>query len=503
MFDNDISEKDRLIKMLLVEDSASSAALISDSLQTMSGQLVVSVVTTITEARTWLDNNTPDLAIVDLNLPDGKGTVLLPLDKNKAHFPIILMTGAGSEVDAVEAIKSGAMDYLVKTPAVISELPIIIERALRQWGYVLRQRLTEDALRDSEDRFRSIFITAAAGMVVISPFNNIMQVNPAFCRYTGYLEEELLNRTIHELTHPDDLLCVVAMYEDLFAQKMTSVDCERRYIRKDGSVVWGHVSLSCILGSDRTPAYCIALVQDISLRKALEDKLLQANRELDAFVHTVSHDLRSPLTPIIGYLQFILDQHSGELSTEVNEMLQEVLRQGDRMHLMLEDLLALATVGGVEPPTSPVCGEEVLSEIMRGFTADPRSCRVTMLANKLPDLLIPKTLYRQILDNLVSNAIRYGGDNPVEVGGERCGSKVRLIVRDYGSGVPDEEKERIFELFYRGTTVRDISGTGIGLATVRKIARLHNGSAWVEDAPGGGSLFIVELQDDCALSVTN
>jgi PAS domain S-box-containing protein len=483
------------INVLLVEDSASAAAMIRDSLQSIPGELVVKVATTIAEARTWLDYNTPDLAIVDLNLPDGKGTVLLPMERNQAHFPIIIMTDAGSEVEAVEAIKSGAIDYLVKSPEVIRDLPKVIGSALRQWGYVIRQRLTEDALLDSEERFRSIFVTAAAGMVVVSPFNNIMQVNPAFCRFCGYSEEELLSRRIDDLTHPDDRQRVAAMYDDLFAMQMSSLDCERRYIRKDGSVVWGHVSLSCILGPDRTPAYCIALVQDISLRKALEEKLLQANRELDAFVHTVSHDLRSPLTPIIGYLQFILEQHAEELSPAVIEMLGEVLRQGERMHAMLEDLLALATVGMVEPPASPVCGDELLAEVMHSFSADPRFCRMKIQADKLPDLKIPKTLYRQILDNLVGNAIRYAGDKLIEVRGERRGGTARLSVRDYGSGVPAEEKERIFELFYRGTTGKEVTGTGIGLATVRKIARLHHGSAWVEDAPGGGSLFIVELQD--------
>lgn len=495
MFYRENPDSEKRLNLLLVEDSASAAALISNSLQQSGDRLAVTVVSTIAEARAWLDYNTPDLAIVDLNLPDGKGTILLPFDRSKAHFPIILMTSAGSEVDAVEAIKSGAIDYLVKSPEVIHELPRVIERALRQWGYVIRQRLTEDALRDSEDRFRSIFVTAAAGMVVVSPFKNIMQVNPAFCRFCGYSEGELLNRRIDELTHPDDRHRVAAMYEDLFDMKMTAIDCERRYIRKDGSIVWGHVSLSCIFGTDRTPAYCIALVQDISLRKALEEKLLLVNRELDAFVHTVSHDLRSPLTPIIGYLQFILEQCAVELSPSVMEMLQEVLRQGERMQAMLEDLLALATVGTVEPPAEPVCGDDLLKEIMLAYAADPRSSKVKVLAEKLPDLLIPKTLYRQILDNLVGNAIRYAGDNLIEVSGERRGGKVRLSVRDYGSGVPDEEKERIFELFCRGTTGREMTGTGIGLATVRKIARLHNGAAWVEDAPGGGSLFVVELQD--------
>lgn len=480
--------------LLLVEDSKSTATLISDSLLETSGQLAVTVATTIAEARTWLDYNTPDLAIVDLNLPDGKGTALLPLDQNKAHFPIIIMTAAGSEMEAVEAIKAGAVDYLVKTPEVIGSLPRIVDRALRQWDNILKQRLTEDALRESEERFRSIFQTAAAGMVVISLFKNILQVNPAFCTFTGYSEEELLNMSILDITLLNDHGKISGIYDDLFSLASRSVDCERRYLRKDGTIVWGHVSDACILGGDGLPAYAIGLVQDISMRKALEEQLLQANRELDAFVHTVSHDLRSPLTPIIGYVQFIQDEYAAELPPAVNEILAEVLSQGVRMHMMLEDLLALATVGKVEPPTLSVCGDEVLKEVLLRFSSGQPGENEVIAAATLPDLLVPKTLYLQILDNLVGNALHYAAGKPVEVWGERKGSVARLLVRDHGPGVPDEEKKKIFELFSRGSTGRKISGTGIGLAIVQKIARLHKGSAWVEDAPGGGSVFIVELK---------
>lgn len=490
------SENDmyRLITILLVQGSADTVHMIRDSLAKAEPLYSVVAVSSIAEARDWLDENTPDLVIADLVLPDGRGTILLPFDKNSAHFPIIFTTEGGNEAEVVGAIKAGAMDYILKAPESLARISKVIERALRQWGYVVRQRLTEDALRESEERFRSIFQTAAAGMVVISPFKNIIQVNSAFCTFTGYSEDELLNRCIIDVTHPLDRDKISAMYDDLFSLKARSCDCERRYIRKDGSLVWGHVSVACILGGDGRPAYAIALVQDISLRKALEEQLLQANRELDAFVHTVSHDLRSPLTPVIGYVQFILDQYGSELPSAVNEMLSEVLSQGERMHLMLEDLLALATVGKLDPPSNPVPGDEVLKDILMRFSSGQENDGGVVTTSALPDMLIPKTLYLQILDNLVGNALHYAGGKPVEVSGERKGSVVRLLVRDYGPGIPDGEKTRIFELFFRGTTGRKISGTGIGLATVQKIARIHNGSAWVEDAPGGGSIFVVELK---------
>jgi len=483
------------ITLLLVSGSDQFANEIKSILSTMQPEVYPAIARTLAEARSWLDNNTPDLAIVDLNLPDGKGTLLLPFDRSIAHFPIVLMSDAGNEIEAVDAIKAGALDYLVKSPELFSELKLVIERSLKQWGFILRQRLIEDALRDSEERFRSIFYTAAAGMVLVSPLMSIMQVNPAFCRFTGYDEDELLNRKIYEFAHPEDQNKVAAMYEELFSLRQGSIDCERRFVTKTGDYVWGHVSLSCIIGSDCSPAYSIALVQDISLRKALEEKLLLANRELDSFVHTVSHDLRSPLTPIIGYIQFISEQYSAELSPQVIEMLDEVLCQAERMNSMLEDLLALSTVGSVEPPLSPTRGEEVLKNILLRFSSEFSPDGTTIDITTLPDIRIPKTLYQLILDNLVSNAIRYSGKDKVEVRGELNEGAVRLTVRDYGPGVAGDEKERIFNLFYRGTTGQRVSGTGIGLATVQKIARLYKGRAWVEDAPGGGSLFIVEMFD--------
>jgi PAS domain S-box-containing protein len=484
----------RQVSLLLVQGSEDTTSLIRESLAKSEAPFSFHAVASIAEARRWLDENTPDLVITDLHLPEGKGTLLLPFDKSSAYFPVIFTVDPGNEAEVVGAIKAGAMDYILKTPEALAKIAKVIERALRQWGYVVRQRLTEDALRESEERFRSIFQTAAAGMVVISTFNNILQVNPAFCTFTGYSENELLNSSLLDITHPDDSDRILSMYDDLFSLKSRSIDCERRYIRKDGSIVWGHVSVACILGGDGRPAYAIALVQDINMRKALEEQLLQANMELDAFAHTVSHDLRSPLTPIIGYVQFIQEQYSAELPPEVNEMLSEVLSQGERMHLMLEDLLTLATVGKVDSPSMPVSGEEVIKDILMRFPCGQSSVGEVVTVSGLPDMLISKTLYLQILDNLVGNALQYAGGRQIEVSGERKGSVVLLKVRDHGSGIPDEEKTKIFELFYRGVTGRKFSGTGIGLATVKKIAKIHNGLAWVEDAPGGGSIFIVELK---------
>jgi signal transduction histidine kinase len=110
---------------------------------------------------------------------------------------------------------------------------------------------------------------------------------------------------------------------------------------------------------------------------------------------------------------------------------------------------------------------------------------------------IPETLLAQIFTNLIGNAIRYADKEgiPIEVGGERRGTLVRYYVRDRGPGVPEEERERIFDVFFRGAMQREVPGTGVGLATVQKVARLYGGRAWVEETEGGGSTFWVEVED--------
>lgn len=241
----------------------------------------------------------------------------------------------------------------------------------------------------------------------------------------------------------------------------------------------------------------LAVFRDITERKEAEERLREANRELDAFVYTVSHDLRTPLTPIIGFAEFLRTEYAGCIDERAGSMLTEIEEQGERMLALLEDLLALARVGRVRPPEQPVEAGEVVSQVLAelaGVIAD-RGVRIEV--GPLPALRIPATLLSQIFANLIGNAVRYGGSpqSPIEVTGERHGERVLFLVRDHGPGLPAEERQQVFDAFFRGSTSGQATGTGIGLATVRKVARLYDGRAWVEETPGGGCTFRVELLD--------
>jgi signal transduction histidine kinase len=352
------------LDILLVEDDEGHAQLVLRAFEPRPG-VRVRVARTLCEAREELAEAAPDLAIIDLLLPDGRGIDLLEAFKD-SPFPAVIMTSHGDEEVAVEAMKAGALDYLVKSQENLSQLPHFCARALREWHHISERRVAEEKLRES-------------------------------------------------------------------------------------------------------------------------------NRELEAFVYTISHDLRSPLTPVIAYAEFLRDTYGEVLDETALDALGEIEGQGHRMMILLEDLLDLAQAGYLERPEKPVGAEKVLRALVREMASQFPDAEITS-PDPLPSARVPESQLSQLFQNLISNALRYAGGH-VEVGGERQGPQVSYYVRDHGPGIPAEERDRIFEVFYRGSTAGKSRGTGVGLATVRKIARSYGGRAWVEETPGGGSTFRIMLTD--------
>lgn len=740
-----------IIHILLVEDSETYAAKIRAALESGPNPVKLTVVQSLVQARNCLSEALCDLAFIELFLPDGSGLELLPGGRDDASYPAVILTSRGDEQAAVAAMKAGALDYLVKSDAMLADLPRIAAGTLLEWSRSVERRRTEAALRESEERFRSFFESAASGMAIISPEGRPLRINPTFCRlsgyteaealeknvlevthpddreetrrlykeiatgrrrvidqekrylcrdgsvvwghstvagvfgpdgvlkffsanvqditkakrleqalreserrfrsvfnnaaagmltiapdgrffdvnkafcdFTGYSKEELLRLRVREITHPDDLEKTAEYYRMLGEGRNRAIDYQKRYLRKDGNIAWGHVSMAAVPGDDGLPLYYIGLVQDvteskrvqdqiresqqmlrlildyipqavfwkdrnsvflgcnynfaraagverpqdligktdyelawkreeadfyrecdrrvmatdmpelhiiepnlqasgkqawldtnkiplhdaegrvvgilgtfedITERKAAEEALVEANRELDAFVSTVSHDLRSPLTPIIGYAEVLQILCRERLDEQSLGFLAEIENQGRSMLALLEDLLILAKVGQVERPAESVDLNVLVGEVLLGLGSQMVEAGVVAEQHPLPHVRLPGSFLSQIFTNLIGNAIRYAGEagSPIEVGGERVGELVRLYVRDRGPGIPLAERSRIFEVFYRGEGGKVLSGSGIGLATVQKISRLYGGRAWVEETPGGGSTFRVEL----------
>ena len=240
-----------------------------------------------------------------------------------------------------------------------------------------------------------------------------------------------------------------------------------------------------------------ALDMELVQRRKTEAELLAANRELDAFVRTVSHDLRSPLTPIIGLPELMLEQLKDNDDENIRKSLQDIRDQGLRMARILEDLLVFARAGRLIEGVSSARIEEVAQNVLEDLGSKIIASGTSIEVQEFPEISFPRTALFQIFSNLISNAVKYAGrdGSPIEIGGRLEDGNVLLYVKDHGPGIPEDLRERIFEVFYRGKITQDEPGSGIGLATVLKIATCLKGHAWVESTEGGGATFWVRLRE--------
>jgi len=229
-----------------------------------------------------------------------------------------------------------------------------------------------------------------------------------------------------------------------------------------------------------------------------QNKLSHANQELEAFVSTVSHDLRNPLTVIIGYAEHLRQVCASKLDKQELDCLREIESQGGKMTALMEDLLVLSRVGYVERPVEPEDTASIVKDVLEELGVQLAEGGITIQKADLPKLHVPETFLSEIFKNLIGNAIKYAckENASIEIGGERQGNSVRYFVRDHGPGIPEDETGRVFEMFYRGFSQKQSNGTGVGLAIVQKIAQLYGGRAWVEETDGGGSTFWVEMKEE-------
>jgi len=367
---------------------------------------------------------------------------------------------------------------------------------------ILVRRRTQKRLYAEKEQVALLLRSAAEAIYGIDLQGRCTFCNPAALRMLGFRQEaDLLHNNIHELIHhsrrdrtpyPVEECRVCAAYlhgenlhvEDEFFWRADGIGFPVEY--------WSYP----IRKGDRTVGAVVTFL-DITKRKEAEKKREEAVQELNAFVYTVSHDLRSPLSGIIGFADFLQQSASSILDENGRTALNEIVSQGDRMAAMLEDLLSLAKVGKLPTPAQAVDLNEVVAKVLGGLRRQIDATGLTVQTTSLPCARVPETLLSQVFSNLIGNAVRYAGEKggPIEIAGKRNKTMVRFSIRDHGPGIPAQERQQVFDVFYRGSTAKRIPGTGIGLATVQKIARLYAGRVWIEDTPGGGATFTVELVD--------
>jgi PAS domain S-box-containing protein len=375
----------------------------------------------------------------------------------------------------------------------------------------------EGALRASEERFRGTFENAAVGITHRHAQGQFLLVNKRFCHIVGYSHEELLGKPFDEITFAEDLSKERELVEALVQGELPSYSIEKRYVRKDGSRVWTEVTASMQRDPAGNPSYVIALVQDISERKRLEDELSlakeiaeSANRAKDEFLANVSHEIRTPFGAILGMTELVLDT---PLSDEQRQDLTIVRSETERLLALVNDLLDFSKIESrkVELDLVDFSVRDLISEIVHiaQRQAQLKGLNLTIQINpSVPKFVAgDASKLRMVLLNLVNNAVKFtkAGNVALTVGiAEKVNSqnKVRLhfAVSDTGIGIPQEKQAGIFRAFEQAdnSTTRSYGGTGLGLTIANEFVALMGGAIEVESQPGRGSTFTFEISLDLA-----
>lgn len=230
--------------------------------------------------------------------------------------------------------------------------------------------------------------------------------------------------------------------------------------------------------------------------RLLNEKLQAAYEELDTFSYTVSHDLRTPLTSIKTYAELMLKNKS--IDENGQKMLSRILIGADKMNFLIKEILNLARVGRSEINFETVDIGSLLKEIRREVWSAFKADRTELVLGQLPNINGDKTMIAQVFTNLIGNAVKYSAmvDKPkVEVSAYIDGEETIYAVKDNGIGIDNRYYDRVFELFKRMDNVKDIEGTGVGLAIVKRVVEKHNGRVWFESKLNAGSTFFVAFKN--------
>ena len=367
---------------------------------------------------------------------------------------------------------------------------------------ITEHKQAEEKLLASEVRYRRLFEAAKDGILILdADTGEIEDVNPFLKEMLGYSHTDFLGMQLWE----------IGLFKDIVANKASFHELQRsRYVRyenlpletKDGRTIWVEFVSNVYDVNGKQVIQCN--IRDITARKQVEGErenliaeLTAKNAELERFTYTVSHDLKSPLVTIKGFLGYIeQDMITGNVE-RLKDDTQRIANAVDKMAQLLNDLLELSRIGRMMNVSDVIAFDELVSEAMNIVHGQLEAHDVTVRSQpNLPAVYGDKPRLIEVLQNLLDNAVKNMGDQKkpiIEIGMaeyDESGNSV-FFVRDNGIGIAPEYHERVFGLFNK-LDVRS-EGTGIGLALVKRIIEFHGGRIWVESKLGQGSTFLFTL----------
>jgi len=366
----------------------------------------------------------------------------------------------------------------------------------------------------AEDQLRKLFLAveqSPESIVITDLEPRIEYVNAAFTRVSGYSFDEALGQNPRILQSG---LTPEATHRELWAALSAGEVWQGELVnkRKNGEIYNEWASISPVRQADGRITHYLAVKSDISEKKRLDAELARhrdhleelvrertvslerANRELESFSYSISHDLRAPLRAINGFAHLLLDGSRERYTKEELAHLDRIVRASNKMGQLIDDILEFSRVSRVELDMAPVDMRELAQACLAEQSHEYSSARIDI--GPLPPATGDKAALRQVFSNLIGNALKYSskkGTPVVEIGARELNGECVYFVRDNGAGFDMAFAQRLFGVFQRMHTDAEFPGTGVGLAIVKNIVERHDGRVWVEAAPEAGATFFFTL----------
>jgi PAS domain S-box-containing protein len=484
---------------LVLEDYEPDAELLLDALKRGGFDTDYELADTAETMREALARRPWDIVISDYSMPGFNALKALSvLRESGKDIPFIVISGTIGEENAVEALKMGAHDFLVKGR--LARLVHVVERELREARERAARREAEHALRESEQRYRRIIETTNEGVWILDTVGKTTFCNPRLASMLGSEQKAMVGASIFDFVRDEATVKALQHHEARAAGQS-----EIRLDRKDGNFTWALLDTTPIVDSSGQYEGALVMAMDVSQRKRLEEQLRQAQKmeAVGSLAGGIAHDFNNLLSVILSGTSLILE--GLKPGDPIIGELEEVRKAGERAGALTRQLLAFSRQQLLEPRTLDlnqiVLG---LDKMLRRLMGEDIELSL-LLSHMLGKMQADPGQIEQIIMNLVVNArdaMPQGGKVIIESGncqltpaytalhlGVTPGDYVMLAITDTGIGMDPETRSRIFEPFF--TTKEKGRGTGLGLSTVFGIVQQSGGHIWVYSEPGKGTTFKV------------
>lgn len=495
------------LHILLVDDEPAHTELIRRTFLSRQESVRLTVVQNLQEAEAVIAQSPPDLFIIDLLLPDGSGIDFLNRTDNATRFPVILMTSHGNEHVAVEAIKAGAVDYVVKSTATLLDMPRIADRALREWSHIVERRQTERALAESEQRFRGVIEQSADGIMLADENGVIVEWNQAAEQICGLPRHEAVGQMLWDtyyhyfdygITYDVLKQALMNFLESGSAPWLNELH-ERTLRRDDGTTRIVQILMFPIKMESRQMLGSV--FRDVTDSRRTEELLHQQDRlaAVGQLAAGIAHDFNNIMAVILLYAQTPL--LTMDLPPRLRDNLTTIVLQAKRAAELIEQILDFSRRTVLEP--QPLVLVPLLKEQVKLLQRTLPEDIVVSLASDNNDCVVmgdPARIQQAVM-NLALNArdaMANGGRLTIRIAGLQlpagaplplptmsAGDWVVLSVEDTGVGIDDEALPHLFEPFF--TTKSPGRGAGLGLAQVYGIVQQHNGHIHVATKLASGT----------------